>query len=271
MQGGAVFNGQLFVAAIEPLALYGAGLHAERYDPQADAWDELPGYIASAECCVPNVAAGGYDGKMYVISGVPGQNPTTFQYDPASDTWTTRAPMPAPIGYLQGGGLVGGSDGELYVVCGSPTPGTPGSFLIYDPKLNSWSVGPTIPISIGRPGTVATPNGIIYVFGNGVIATYNTSTKSWSTSPSFASEGMGAALAGNGKIYLVGGPPGSNGVTSNQVLVFDPMVNNWWVQTSLILGEENPAALIVNGINLYVFSGWNNEDWSLGMEEATIQ
>jgi N-acetylneuraminic acid mutarotase len=129
-------------------------------------------------------------------------------------------------------------------------------------------------VSISDPATVGAPNGLIYVFGNDVVVTYNTATKVWSTpSPTLSSEGMGAALAGDGKIYLAGGlyGHGPGGGPSNWVLVFDPSAGSWSGQSNLLRGEQSPALLVVNGTNLYAFGGWTGEGTDLGMQGATIQ
>lgn len=89
----------------------------EVYDPATDQWGALQARMPTARSAL---AAGTYDGKIYVAGGevqTPGMLGAfrAFEaYDPASNSWSVLPPMPFPR-HGHAGGIV---DGQFHVVSG---------------------------------------------------------------------------------------------------------------------------------------------------------
>jgi hypothetical protein len=270
--GAAVAGGQIYDIVLD--ASYDNSIHALAYDPTTDSWTLRPGSISSPGCCVPMAVASATNGKIYAVD-IDGSSPMTFEYDPSSDIWTTRAPIPAPAGYF-GFGWVGATNGKLYAIGGSSSANTGlATLLIYDPSTDTWSTGASLPTGVYLPSVAATSDGKIYVFGDVIGEIYGTTSGSWTsftpTYPGFVSHGMGATQAGDGRIYLVGGPPCQcNGIPPPTVLVYDPVANAWASQTNLPWGEQAPSVLVLNGYQLYVVGGFYGSGQDHRMAEATI-
>ena len=79
----AAMDGKIYVTGG---CIQGSSVHsAYVYDPQADAWTQLPS-MGSARRCHTSAAVGG---KLYVFGGRDASGPlsTAEVYDPASDSW----------------------------------------------------------------------------------------------------------------------------------------------------------------------------------------
>ncbi|MEO6543719.1 MAG: kelch repeat-containing protein [Nitrospiraceae bacterium] len=99
------------------------------------------------------------DGKLYVFGGLgPGWIPQglVYEYDPANDSWKTLAAMPTK----RGSAVAAMVNGKIYVIGGAalhPGSSEPAMYPArphrsmnsveeYDPKTNSWSELPMMPI-----------------------------------------------------------------------------------------------------------------------------
>lgn len=127
------------------------------YDPDDDAWRELPDSPLPPLVGVHGVAA---DGRLLVFGGQePGSadaepSTATAAYDPGSNTWRELADMPGPQVAAQAQWT-----GEVVYVLGGappdedpdaqPADGTP-TFLAYVPAQDAWVTGPEPP---GGPRT----------------------------------------------------------------------------------------------------------------------
>jgi len=110
-------------------------------------------------------------GKFYAAAGrhgwdeAMGDDPALDAFDPATGKWTARAPMPVSRSEI-GSATVAMSDGRLLIVGGSVTGKIPSDdVLIYDPKLDSWSSLPPLPVPL--KGVVAARIGSKIVVSTG--------------------------------------------------------------------------------------------------------
>jgi N-acetylneuraminic acid mutarotase len=124
----------------------------EVYDTQADSWTTLSSLPAptTGHVCVA------LDDKVYVFGG----SGASSAYEPASDLW---APAAAPQQTFRA--CAAAFNGKIYYFGGSlPSGYTCSTTQIYDPLLDSWSQGATMPES--RAGAFcAELGGKIYVAG----------------------------------------------------------------------------------------------------------
>jgi N-acetylneuraminic acid mutarotase len=223
------------------------------------------------------LVAGPVNGKAYIFANDYTSGPMTLEYDPTTDSWATKAPIPIPIGtFLYG--YVAGSDGKIYAIGRLPDPSNPSAYSstvrVFDPAQNTWSVAAPLPSTSNWPSVAATSDGRIYAFDEGVVSVYTISTNSWTTTSSNAViyGQMGAVQAGNGKIYLVGGPilASNLGFPLKLVTVYDPKTNTWEQQTELPRGAQGPSLVALNGDDLYVIGGWAGSSWNDSVQEAKI-
>ncbi len=131
-----------------------------------------------------------------------------------------------------------------------------------DQDLNGWAAIASLPTAFYNFPAVFDRTNHIYVFGGetasgtetATVLSYSVSANTWTaTAPiPVAVAGSAAALAGDGKIYVVGGASG--GVTTNVVQVYDPAANSWMISTPLpeglsasAMGVDSLGRLIVMG------------------------
>ena len=115
------------------------------------------------------MAAGYYNGKIYLAAGYSTANPgsetnTIWEYDPVANTWnTSRANMPAS---LSGPGY-GVINGHLYVAGGrDPNNGNLNTLYDYNIATNTWMQRANIPTGVNAPGS-AVVCGKLWIFGGG--------------------------------------------------------------------------------------------------------
>jgi N-acetylneuraminic acid mutarotase len=125
------------------------------------------------------------NGKLYAVGGmddkVPQSNPsgnpgnvltTVEEYDPVTDTWASKKPIPTAR-ILQG--LA--SAGRLYAIGGAIAVGPPGSAEVqtvgtveaYDPETDTWTTKKPMPTARDAPAAVAS-NGRLYIVGGVVLS-----------------------------------------------------------------------------------------------------
>ena len=127
---------------------------ADVYDPASDTWQNLPDMPFWGD----GLAAAESGGRFYVM----GRKAAVF--DPQTQQWTLLPPQPTPRHWTTAStdaqGRVINLTGYGYDPIGFTT-----AMDIYDPRSETWSVGPAMPMGIGEAPSVRACNGAILVFG----------------------------------------------------------------------------------------------------------
>ncbi len=184
---------------------------------------------------VGEIAAAIIDGVLYVV----GESSNKTQgYDIHADSWDDTLAVRSFAGHHHAAEAY---DGKLYVI-GGLTNGAPGKVQIYDPVLDSWSLGTPMPWNGGSVNT-ALIDGKIYAAG-GIVgsttvdncAVYDPVLDSWTAlAPVPSGLGRNHAAAGTDgvKLYIFGGRgigSGASNVVANgfdSVQIYDPLLDSW--------------------------------------------
>jgi hypothetical protein len=168
----------------------------------------------------PAVATDG--SVIWVIGGFGGlsigdETTTVWKYDPSADAYSTGfAPMPIPLGRIHGVEL---GDGRVHVFAG----GFDGmSHYAYDTVANSWSSAAQMPFGVTDPATVTCGSSIWLAGGGGGaprpqghLQIFHPDAGTWTQGPLMpapAVDNTSGVIAGNGRIYVIGGFDGLNAV-----------------------------------------------------------
>ncbi len=216
---------------------------------------------------------------LYVFSGTDpdetegGQHASLDIYDPSTDSWTSR---PAPFSETRFNGI-GRIDGKFYLPGGGGETGNgfeiDGRLLIYDPVLNAWSVGASMPQE-SSDGVAGVIGGKLYVLtgldnlvdgcpdcGRPIktrqLYRYNPVTDKWvarKQAPRFHVAGAAGVI--DGKFYVVGGldegPSGT--VESRRLDIYDPATNRWSTGAPMPVAASDLEGAVL-GRKLYVLHG----------------
>ncbi|OKP92273.1 hypothetical protein A3842_02555 [Paenibacillus sp. P3E] len=161
------------------------------------------------------------NGEMYRIGGLSSSLGSTsdkvYKYDPKNDTWIPKASMHVKREHF----ALAESNGKIYVFGGFQSLGNniPYTFLNsveeYDPTNDVWTVKAEMPT---------------------------------------ARMAMGAATV-KGRIYVVGGMTGSNGVTTSVVEEYNPATNLWTKKTNIPTARSQYGIGIFND-KIYIVGGF---------------
>ncbi|MEM7309398.1 MAG: IPT/TIG domain-containing protein [Planctomycetota bacterium] len=180
------------------------------------------------------VSAGVIGGVLYLVGeGAAG----TFRYDIPSGTWLTNGATRPFVGHHHSAEVV---DGKLYLM-GGLEAGSEGRVQIYDPVLDTWTVGADMPWGGGSASSAAI-GGQIYVAG-GIVGTtvetqstvvnhavYDPVLDAWTVLADMPAGRNHAAAATDGtRFYVFGGRDGANLVSNgfDDVQVYDPVADTW--------------------------------------------
>jgi hypothetical protein len=183
----------------------------------------------------PGVATGS-DGRLYVMGGRSGANPTSAVdiYDPALDKWTTSA-HPMPTARSTFGAVAIGP--RIYSI-GGYVQGPQFSYAsptveAFDVGTQTWSTRAPMPQPLAAFGAAAGPDGRVYVVGGSTTLQNNLPTAQvlayepvfdrWTVLPPLADArtGVAAAVGPDGRIYVVG-----DGLTAaSPVEVYGPVAS----------------------------------------------
>ncbi len=189
---------------------YGTGVN-EVYDPATDTWETK----ASMPTARERPCANAVDGKVYVTGGeTAGFNVSNVNevYDPSTDSWITKTPSPYKI--TSCGSAV--FDDRIYFLATVSSDSNPnsGAFIeIYNPEIDSWSLGATAP-TYGEYATAGVTTGVnaperIYFLDATATNVYNPENDSWAVgSPMITSRGCVGVAVINDTFYAVGGVGG---------------------------------------------------------------
>jgi N-acetylneuraminic acid mutarotase len=196
----------------------------EVYDPLTDTWETkepMPTNRSNFEASMVN-------GKIYLMGGRTGDQKTTVAlnevYDPATDSWTTKEPMLYPV-VAYASAVV---DGKIYVIGGTNEFHNPDDPLytdynqIYDPEVDTWSLGASLP-KVVRNAAAGATTGVkaqkrIYVVGGttdgsmegtNITQAYDPENNDWAIGASMpTARGWLAVAVVDDMLYAIGGSPG---------------------------------------------------------------
>ncbi|MEM6285261.1 MAG: kelch repeat-containing protein [Chloroflexota bacterium] len=227
-------------------------------------------------------------GKFYLMAGREAADIDIF--DPATGAWRDGASIPNVASSRMHHFQPVVIDGLVFAVaaytgncCGNGEIGAT-NIYIYDPVLDLWLTGPTIPQNRRRGSTGVVRSGdLLYIagglqFGHGSTGTisydffdsYNPFTNEWAVLPDMprSRDHFGAAIVGD-KIYAAGGRnTGEGNPTQGTVIaevdVFDISDNQWTTlpSASNIPTSRGGTATAVLGNDIYVIGG---EESSVGI------
>ena len=181
------------------------------YDPIADMWTQ----VSSLPTKRLGMAAATINEKIYVFGGYTDDINSPLNlvevFDIANDTWGAAAPMPT----ARFGSEIAALDGKIYIISGFSNSFTLVPAIdVYDPVLNIWSSGVTIPY-ITWPGGevpfVGTADGKIFVLGyddtyRNRFLVFTSIANNWSekTPPPVTIQGGSTMAELNGRLYVFG-------------------------------------------------------------------
>jgi N-acetylneuraminic acid mutarotase len=189
----------------------------EIYDPAAKLWSKGPG-LPTPRSSLAAVTA--QSGKIYAIGGYNGMELGNVEaFDPGTSTWKkTLTKMTTPRYGLAA--VVAGQQGYIYAIGGANSTTALDTVEIYNPGLDSWGPGPSLPALRWQLAAAVGPDGLIYAFGgldnNGFqqadVYTLdpNATNAQWKTLPPaqqlpVATAFLAAATGPDGLIYAIGG------------------------------------------------------------------
>jgi len=185
----------------------------EIYDPATNSWTAGPSSLVSRGLSATAVI----DGKLYIAAGTA-TGYTNFRdleiYDPVTNSWSEGMPLSKPLTSAAGAAV----NGKFYVLGGYVGPSAFDNTItahvgIYDPILNTWSEGNSMPTARANM-VVGVLNGGLCVTG-GVKADgtrdsstvfYDPTTDKWSLAAAELTARASAIAAVVGyKFYVAGG------------------------------------------------------------------
>jgi N-acetylneuraminic acid mutarotase len=234
------------------------------------------------------------DGMIYAIGGQDyvsdkangGTKDTVDVYDIAKDKWIKSdiAPMPLPLHHSASAVY----NGKIYVVGGylNERKVPSDKLFIYDPELNEWQEGKSLPTRIGGALNAQFVNGILYVMG-GTNASYvpvdtnfayDPKTDRWNIkSPMPTARHHLQTVVVDGKIFAMGGRILGDGVRAedisyrltnfDRIEIYDPQTDSWSIHEPMPTKRSGFAATISANGNIYVFGGVDTEEISDSVEK----
>lgn len=189
-------------------------------------WEGLP----DVPTALGEVTAAEINGLLYVLGEGSAQ---TFVFDLINQVWLPNAAARPLPGHHHAAEVVGA---KLYLI-GGLGDSSEGTVQIFDPALNSWSMGAVMPRDVGSVSTAAI-DGLIYAAGGIVTAgftvedaaVYDPVADLWTVLADMPDKRNHTASATDGeKLYLFGGRAGGNFVTNgfDETQVYDPVTGLW--------------------------------------------
>jgi N-acetylneuraminic acid mutarotase len=185
----------------------------QTYDPTTDMWSlDAPMLLTRSGHTATLLP----DGRILVAGGASDTTAIVNEcelYDPVADKWSLAAPM-ATAREFHAATLL--DDGTVLVVGGAPSfagTATLASTEIYHPATDTWTPGPSLPLSVSPNAATLLNDGTVLVAG-GFTATATASAErfdpvsfTWLDAGSLPSPQAGAAvvLLGDGSVLVAGG------------------------------------------------------------------
>lgn len=220
--------------------------YTHRYDPISSKWLTMTSMIT------PVSGAGGVviSDSIYVIGGFDGITSTRDVqiYDTTNDTWSIGTALPKARSELETVYL----DGLIYAIGGNLSEGDPNPSTnlveIYDPVLDTWTSGPSLPDSRASMAAVVR-QGKIYLIGgtdnwaSGNVTNttfiFNPVTQSWTAGDGMPTprSAVGAAVLDD-FIYIIGGAGTADAATANEAYGDFEIIPSY---THIVTDEPDPS------------------------------
>lgn len=194
-----------------------------RYDPDVDAWEDIPPMPQGPRGALGLAAL---DGRIYAVGGssMDLSGPATADcacFDPVMMEWSMIEPMPTAREHL----AIGAASGLLVAIGGrnggDVAPEMAGATEIFDPGTASWRAGSPLPVPRSGMGIASSGDAIIVSGGEGIeglyvdVNRYDPVTDAWDALPSLPGGRHGAASAHIGdRLYVIGGSTLAWGIQS---------------------------------------------------------
>ena len=258
----SIVNGKIYAigGGQSPYGAYKSPV--EEYDPATDTWTKKAD-LQTGRAFFPTSAV---NGKIYVIGGAPGDNSETStveEYDPATDTWTRKADMPTARILLSTSVM----NGKIYAIGGWREPDNlPVSAVEeYDPLTDTWTRKTDMPQArFALSSSVI--DGKIYAIG-GIVSSsmtgpavstveeYDPVTESWTVRADMpTARAYFSTCVVNGKIYAIGGTPGSWRGLLSTVEEYNPVTDTWTTRPDMPTARCHNSTSAVNG-RIYAVGG----------------
>jgi N-acetylneuraminic acid mutarotase len=183
---------------------------------------------------------------------------------PPLGAWLTRTTMPTARQEMAAAEY----NGEVFVVGGLDKDGIPHATLeIYKPATATWRTGAMLPsprhhLGVVRIGArIYAVGGFVGAFpgwsGTSDLWEYDPAANQWQRRASMPEpRGGHAAVAVNGRIYVVGGvrDHADPEHSAKTVLIYDPATDSWTTGAPMLVGREHLAAAAI-GNRVYVVGG----------------
>ncbi len=204
--------------------------------------------------------------KVYVAGGgIAAHQPSPLlrEYDLVTDTWTARQQM-ATARY---GHVLIGARGKVYAMGGFTNPSPVRTTEIYDPQLNAWTTGASLPDhnhyaaahGILSDGKLHVAGGYDHITNkmSPTHLVYDFDTDTWSTAPDMPLARYWAAsgVLPDGKLIVAGGHTGSSARAETHI--FDPATNSWSQAASMPTSIYAHSGAVIAG-KLHTFLGYTS-------------
>ena len=257
--GVVALNNKIYVIGGYFPTFFGYNQTQEVYDPQTDTWQ----YAANIPIGESDMAVETYAGNIYAIGGwnvnMGGSLSYTLMYDPLANNWITKTAMITPV---SGAGSVVMTD-TIVILGGFFNSNNLADVQIYDPALDSWSLGTPMPAGRSEFSAVFL-NGKVYAIGGVVsggvttntVSIYDPVANSWTAGPPLPEARASMAVdVRQGKIYVVGGTNDrGSGTSVNTTFVFDPGLGSWSSVTPMPTARYATRAAVISD-TIYVIGG----------------
>ncbi|MEO6572633.1 MAG: kelch repeat-containing protein [Polyangiaceae bacterium] len=195
---------------------------------------------------------------------------------PPTAHWQSLASMPTS---RDGLAAIFGTDGRLYAIGGYGEGGVTGVVEAYTPATNSWTT--VAPLPTPRHGLMAVlgHDGLIYAIGayndgfgaaqSAVVEVYSSATNTWSAGPSLVKGRYhaSAAVAANGRIYVMGGESGEKVYAT--VESYLPGDSAWVLESTVMTNARYGFGAGLGGDGqLHAFGGTNEFGDQLATNES---
>jgi N-acetylneuraminic acid mutarotase len=277
---GSAIRGSAIAFSIDGKGYFGGGCSSSNtttacfmqdfyeYNPVTNTW------TAKANLPFPfrNGVSYGHNGKGYAGLGLKYENSTSdvlmnnwYEYDPASNTWTTKSSSP----YTAAAPAVAKINNDIYVFGGrgaNKTINQTYNFLLkYNIPGNAWTTKETIMGQNRMQASGFNINNKIYVGGGhdgqpvNDFWEYDMTTNAWTAKASIPSLYVQrAAVAVNGKGYLIGGYLKDYSKFTDTLLEYNPATNSWTGKASFPGSKRGQMSTFVINGKIYAGLGWHN-------------